>query len=69
MMLTNQTISITLKVMKVVNNLRWVKKMNDCLEICTRKIGCSIKDGTTHQICKKNNIHSYDELNQYFTNN
>lgn len=53
---------------KIINkkSIIWVKKMNDCLEICTRKIGCSIKDGTTHQICKKNNIHSYDELNQYF---
>ena len=47
-------------------HIRWVKKMNDCLEICTKSIGCSVKQGDTHKICKLNNGASYNKLNKHF---
>jgi hypothetical protein len=48
------------------NCIRWVKKMSDCLEVCTRTIGCNINNGNTHKICKLNNPDSYNKLNKYF---
>jgi len=52
---------------KVVNqnHIRWVKKMNDCLEVCTKPDGCFIgKD--THRICKLYTPDSYNKLNRLF---
>jgi hypothetical protein len=51
---------------KIINEkyIRWVKKMNDCLEVCTKSTGCSEKN--THRICKFNNFDSYNKLNQHF---
>lgn len=51
---------------KIINekHIRWVQKMNDCLEVCTKSTGCSEKD--THRICKLNNLDSYNKLNQHF---
>ncbi len=46
--------------------IRWVKKIGDCLEICTKSTGCSVKEGDTHKICKVYNAHSYDKLNKHF---
>lgn len=55
---------------KVINEkyIRWIKKMNDCLEVCTKSDGCNINinRGGTHKICKLNNIDSYNKLNKYF---
>jgi len=48
------------------NCIRWVKKMSDCLEVCTRTNGCDINNGNTHKICKLNNPDSYNKLNKYF---
>jgi hypothetical protein len=39
----------------------WVKKMSDCLEVCTRPRGCTFID--SYKICKINNPDSYDKLN------
>jgi hypothetical protein len=52
---------------KILNEtcIRWVKKMNDCLEVCTKSDGC-IAGTDTHKICKLNNILSYTKLNKYF---
>ena len=52
---------------KIINerHIRWVKKMGDCLEVCTKSIGCA-QDGGTHKICKLNNLHSYTKLNEHF---
>ena len=44
----------------------WVKKMNDCLEVCAKSTGCSLRGGDTHRICKFNNIDSYNKLNKHF---
>jgi hypothetical protein len=52
---------------KIINEkaIKWVKKMSDCLEVCTKLSGCSII-GDTHRICKANNPESYDKLNKHF---
>lgn len=49
---------------KIINKkcIIWVKKMNDCLEVCTKISGCSIGHDT-HKICKKYNEESYNKLN------
>lgn len=47
----------------------WVKKMNECLEVCMKSTGCSIhrhyKD--THTVCQINSPKEYDKLNKYFS--
>lgn len=52
---------------KIINErcIRWVKKIDDCLEICTKNTGCSAPS-TTHTLCKINNYDSYTELNAHF---
>ena len=45
--------------------IRWVKKMDECLRICSKMDGCSGKDDT-QSICKINNEGSYRRLNRYF---
>ena len=47
---------------KIINekHIRWVQKMGECLEVCTKSSGCSIKCGDTHRICKLNNPDSYN---------
>ena len=53
---------------KIINEkaIKWVKKMSDCLEVCTKSTGCSIFGVDTHRICKANNLDSYDKLNKHF---
>jgi len=48
------------------NYIRWVKKMNDCLEVCVKSRGCTAGTIETHKICKINNMDSYNKLNRYF---
>ena len=52
---------------KIVNekSIKWIKKMDECLEICTKTTGCTAKIDT-HRICKSNNPSSYDKLNILF---
>ena len=45
--------------------IRWVKKMNDCLEVCSKQSGCTLEKETI-RICKINNPDSYNQLNKYF---
>ena len=47
-------------------HIRWVMKMHDCLEVCTKTTGCSVKEEDTHKICKLNNADSYSALNKHF---
>jgi hypothetical protein len=52
---------------KVINekHIRWIKKINNCIEVCTKSIGCDVgKD--THRICKLYTPDSYDKLNSLF---
>jgi hypothetical protein len=48
-------------------HIRWVKKMSECLEVCTKSVGCD-SNGDTHKICKLNNPDSYNKLNKHFDN-
>jgi hypothetical protein len=52
---------------KVVNEkfIRWIQKIDQCLEICTKHNGCEIGSGT-NRICKSNNPDSYEKLNKLF---
>ena len=51
---------------KIINeqHIRWVKKMNECLQVCTITVGCS--NSQLHNICKINSSSSYSKLNKYF---
>lgn len=53
---------------RVINEkyIRWIEKMNECLEVCAKLDGCNIKEGGTHRICKINSPDSYNKLNQLF---
>jgi hypothetical protein len=50
------------------NCIRWVRKMNECLQICTLSNGCKMKCHTD-TICKKDNLNSYNKLNKHFEEN
>jgi hypothetical protein len=52
---------------KIINetHIRWVKKMSECLEVCTKSNGRN-NFSKTHKICKSNNPHSYQKLNYFF---
>ena len=54
---------------KIINEncIRWVQKINDCLEVCTKSSGCNRKNNDTHKICKINNPESYAKLNPFFS--
>lgn len=45
--------------------IRWVKKMDECLQICSKSNGCN-GYGDTRKVCKINNEDSYHRLNRYF---
>lgn len=44
----------------------WVKKMNECLHVCSKSTGCFYDKEDTHKICKINNLDNYNKLNKYF---
>lgn len=48
-----------------MNCIRWVKKMDECLQICSKSNGCKGNEDT-HKICKINNEDSYHRLNRFF---
>jgi hypothetical protein len=48
------------------NCIRWVKKMNECLEVCINRTGCYKLGEDTHRICKSNTPDSYHKLNRHF---
>jgi hypothetical protein len=52
---------------KIINEtcIKWVQKVHNCLEVCTKSTGCSIFYDT-HKICKFNNPESYNKLNKHF---
>lgn len=52
---------------RIINEaaIRWVKQMDECLEVCTKSNGCNPQNGT-HRICKNVNPSSYAKLEQYF---
>ena len=53
---------------KIINEqaITWVKKMDECLYICTKFTGCS-NNGDIHKLCKINHPTSYNYLNKHFS--
>jgi hypothetical protein len=54
---------------KLINEkaIKWIKKIDDCLEICTRSIGCDTNTyKNSHKLCKIYNPDSYKKMNKYF---
>lgn len=45
--------------------IRWIEKMDECLEVCIKTDGC-IKQFDTHKICKSHSPDSYEKLNSKF---
>jgi hypothetical protein len=47
-------------------SIKWIKKMDECLLVCTKSTGCGANKVDTHSICKLNNPTIYYLLNQFF---
>jgi hypothetical protein len=45
--------------------IRWVKKVNECMEICTKFNGC-VAAYDTISVCKKNSPVGYNRLDRHF---
>ena len=45
-------------------SIRWMKKMDECILICSKSVGCSSADAL--KVCKINNSVSYALLNHQF---
>jgi len=45
--------------------IRWVEKINNCLEVCTKSLGCTSRYDT-HRICESSNPNSYAKINKHF---
>ena len=54
---------------KILNEkyIRWIKKIDECLEICAKQTGCSSTGVDTLKLCKLNNPDSYTKLNNHFS--
>ena len=52
---------------KIINEraIKWIKKMDNCLEVCLKSVGCNAKIDT-HRICEYNSPGSYNKLNVLF---
>ena len=44
--------------------IRWIKKIDECLYVCTNPKGCNLDN--THKICKINSTYSYNKFDKYF---
>jgi hypothetical protein len=62
----NKNIYIRVNDNKVINEkyIKWIKKIDECLLVCTKIEGCY--DHQTHKLCKINNPDSYNKLNKHF---
>lgn len=47
-----------------VKFIRWMKKMDECIHICSITTGCN--QFNLQPVCKLNNNDSYNKLNKYF---
>ena len=54
---------------KIINerHIIWIKKMNNCLEICSKKFGCYGKSDTD-SVCREFSLKSFNKLNNNFKN-
>ena len=46
--------------------IRWVKKIDECLEVCVKSNGCYLTYIDTHRICKDISYKDYTKLNKHF---
>ena len=53
---------------KLINEacIKWIRKIDGCLEICTKSNGCNIHAKDRHVICKNNTPESYHYLHDNF---
>jgi hypothetical protein len=66
--MNNNTVSYIKTDKNIIINekcIKWVQKMDECLEICTKSDGCS-PGLNTHRLCKINNPDSYEKINKHF---
>jgi hypothetical protein len=49
-----------------VKYIRWIKKIDECMNICSRMNGCDVNDGSSLRVCKLYNPSSYNKLNKLF---
>lgn len=49
-----------------LNAIKWVIKMNDCLHICTKSVGCHERNNDTHILCKSDYLDGYNKLDRKF---
>lgn len=45
-------------------HIHWIKRYNNCLEICTKSTGCGLHD--THTFCREYNKLAYDKLTKHY---
>ena len=45
-------------------HIRWVKKIDECLQICSKSNGCD--KYSIHDLCRYSNYDSYMKLNKLF---
>ena len=67
----NQNTYIKMNDNKLINEacIRWVKKMDQCLEICIKSNGCGLYINglrDTHLLCRDSNPSDFDKLNKFF---
>jgi hypothetical protein len=67
---SQKTIFIRTDENKIVNEkyIRWIKKMDECLEICSKSNGCigGKRGRDTHNVCKDITPSSFVKLMKYF---
>lgn len=62
---TNSYIKTDNNILVNKKTIRWIKKIGDCLELCSKQSGCEMgKD--TQKICKFHTPDSYNKLNVLF---
>ena len=49
-----------------IHCIRWVKKMEECLQLCSKPNGCAHNSMETHTVCKITNPVSYNRLHRFF---
>jgi len=48
-----------------INAITWIKKMDECLEVCAKSTGCN-EGSDTHKICNNQSQNGYSKLNKLF---
>ena len=47
------------------NSIKWIQKINNCLEVCTKSTGCTAGNDT-HKICNYHSVKSYEKFDKFF---